>query len=80
MKPKMILLTPMVRTKNTRGLLPLQILQRMKLGCDCPRKAVSATQAAEASAEGCVVCWRAWRQMARSLCERLSSRGAVKAR
>lgn len=80
MKPKRMLLTPMVRTKNTRGLFPLQILQRMKLGCDCPRKAISATRAAESRAEGWVVCWRAWRQRERSLWERLSSRGAVKAK
>jgi hypothetical protein len=32
MKPKAMLETPMVRTKKTRGLLPLQIDHRMKFG------------------------------------------------
>lgn len=34
MKPKVLLVTPIVLTKNTRGLLPLQIDHRMKFGCD----------------------------------------------
>lgn len=38
-KPINILKMPIVRTKRTRGLLPLQMDQRMKFGCDWPRRA-----------------------------------------
>ena len=58
-KPKRMCDTPMVRTKKTRGLLPLQMDHRTKLGCDCPRRAVSAIFTAGRRAEGCVVCCRA---------------------
>jgi hypothetical protein len=57
-KPKAILETPIVRTKRTLGLFPLQIDQRMKFGCDWPRRAASAILTAGSRAEGWVVCWR----------------------
>lgn len=79
-KPREMLLTPIVRTKNTRGLLPLQMDHRMKLGWDCPLSVASTILTAGARAEGWVVACSAERQAARSLCERFNSLGAVNAR
>lgn len=47
---------PELRTKSTRGLLPLQIDQRMKLGWDWPRRAASTISLTRFKADGCVVC------------------------
>jgi hypothetical protein len=65
-KPAAMLLMPRALTARIRGLLPLQIDQRMKLGCDWPRRVASATLRAGAKADGCVVCCKAWRTRTRS--------------
>lgn len=55
MVPQTTCATPALRRKSTFGLLPLQILQRMKFGCDCPRKVPSTMSWTREKAEGWVV-------------------------
>ena len=71
---------PELRTKSTRGLLPLQMDHRMKLGWDWPRRAASTMSLTSVKAVGWVVCWSAWRTAERVRWEILSSRGEVGAR
>jgi hypothetical protein len=70
--PRRINEIPRPRAKMTRGRLPLQMVQRMKLGWAWRRREYSALVNAARRAEGCVVCWRAWRTALRSRSERLS--------
>lgn len=70
---------PRARAKMTRGRLPLQMLQRTKLGCDCRRSASSTAWLMGRKALGCVVLDRAAITVARSRAEMLSSRGEFSA-
>lgn len=79
MRPAAIVKIPRPRAKMTRGRLPLQIAQRMKLGCDCLRREYSTVAMIEWKADGWVVFWRAWRRACFSREERLSSRGELSA-
>lgn len=62
-KPRKMWRAPMVRPKRMRGLLPLAIDQRIKLGCDRLRRVSVTVVMGMAKADGWVVCWRAcsWR-------------------
>lgn len=51
-RPAAMVKMPRPRAKMTRGRLPLQIAQRMKLGCDCLRREYSTVAMMEWKAEG----------------------------
>ena len=73
--PKM----PSPRAKMTRARLPLQMVQRTKLGCAWQRSDHSTVVMTSAKAEGCVVCWRACSSAVRSLEDRFSCREPLSA-
>jgi hypothetical protein len=73
--PAMMRNMPSPRAKMTRGLLPLQIAWRTKLGWACWRKEYSTLLITSLKADGWVVCSSALRSARRSRPEMLSSRG-----
>jgi hypothetical protein len=66
---------PSPRAKMTRGLLPLQIAWRTKLGCACWRREYSTLLTSSRKADGWVVLSRAFSRARRSRPDMLSSRG-----
>ena len=77
--PPMMPAVPRPRANSTRGRLPLQMVQRMKLGCAWRRSAHSTVRSTRWKADGCVVVASARSRPVRSFAARFSSRGAPSA-
>lgn len=65
---------PRPRAKITRDRLPLQMVQRIKLGWAWQRRDHSTVDITSLKAEGWVVFWSAWRSAERSLDDKFSCR------